>query len=305
VADIEPAPERISPVAPADGWVATASAGGGPFTSHVTWRLPEGREAVWESRIARKRGAITLRDRSGRAELARATAATARRLTRLNLVAATAFTVGGLLFVAGASVAQLGSGDPATCASIYFAGGIFFSTGGYASLLQAINAPRQVGPDGTLESGSWRWWSYEPERIDWLSAFVLFVGTLAFGISLIDSFLEGLTTHQENRLIWAPEMMGCLLFLISGHLAWTEVCHRARPCWRKRDLAWSIVAVNQLGSVLFFVAGLAGFIRPATSSAAYVAIANWGTLLGAFCFAVGGVLQAFERPAKHTSADGV
>jgi hypothetical protein len=252
--------------------------------------------------MARKRGAVRVRDGSGRTELSTAAEASTRRLARLNLVAAAAFTVGGLLFVAGAAVAQLGSGDPATCASIYFAGGIFFSTGGYASLLQEINAPRQVDHDGTLKSRNWRWWSYEPERIGWLSTFVLFVGTLAFGISLIDSFLEGLTTQQENRLIWSPEMVGCLLFLISGHLAWTEVCHRARPCWRRRDLAWSIVAINQLGSVLFFIAGLAGFIRPATGSAAYVGIANWGTLAGAFCFAVGGVLQAFERPATGSAA---
>jgi hypothetical protein len=257
---------------------------------------------VWESRIARKRGVIRLRNRSGTAELSIGTAATARRLARLNLVAATSFTVGGLLFVAGAAVAQLGSGDPATCASIYFLGGIFFSTGGYASFLQEINGPRHVDPDGTLESRDWRWWSYEPERIGWVSTFVLFVGTLAFGISLVDSFLEGLTTQQENRLIWAPEMVGCLLFLLSGHLAWTEVCHRARPCFRRRDLAWSIVAINQFGSVLFFVAGLAGFIKPATSSAAYVGIANWGTLTGALCFAIGGVLQAFERPARAPGA---
>ena len=37
----------------------------------------------------------------------------------------------------------------------------------------------------------WSWWSYEPGRLAWLSAFVLFAGTLAFGISLVDSFIRG------------------------------------------------------------------------------------------------------------------
>ncbi len=274
----------------------TGRAGAGPFTSHVTWRLRDGVEAVWDSRAARRRGAIKLRDSSGHSRFTTPPAITAKRLTRLNVVASVAFAIGGTLFALGAAVAQFGSGDPATCATIYLLGGVFFTTGGYASVLQAVNAPRRFGA-GADEPEPWRWWSYEPNQIGWLSPFVLFVGTLAFGISLIDSFLQGLTTHQENRLIWSPEMVGCVLFLVSGHLAWAEVCHRTRPCFRRRDLAWSIVAINQLGSVLFFIGGLAAFIRPETSSAVDLAVANWGTLTGAVCFAVAGVLQAFERPA--------
>jgi hypothetical protein len=65
-------------------------------------------------------------------------------------VAAVAFTLGGSLFALGAAEAQLGSGDAAASASIYFAGGLFFNTGGYASLLSAINAPQEVGRDGAL-----------------------------------------------------------------------------------------------------------------------------------------------------------
>jgi hypothetical protein len=58
----------------------------------------------------------------------------------------------------------------------------------------------------------------------------------------------GLTTQQESRLIWAPEVKGCVLFLISGHLAMTEICDRFRLCLQCRDLGWSIVAINQIGS---------------------------------------------------------
>jgi hypothetical protein len=211
------------------------------------------------------------------------------RLRRVNMVAAVAFVVGGSLFALGAGIAQFSSGNPTAAASVYFAGGIFFSTGGYASLLGAVNASRSAD--------RWRWWSYEPRRIDWLSTFVLFAGTLAFGVSLMTAFLKGLTTHQENRLIWSPEIIGCILFLISGHLAMTEICHRSRPCLRPRDLGWAIVAINQAGSILFMVSALAAFTRPVTGSEVNVDIANWGTLTGALCFAIGGVMQAFETPA--------
>ena len=288
---------QSNPVEAAPEWTPDRAQGGGPFTSRLTWSLPAGGHATWESRVARKRGAIAVRDdQDGSVGIPSVPGAIAKRLRRVNWVAAGAFTVGGSLFTLGAAESQLGSGDAATAASIYFGGGLFFSTGGYASLLGAINAPRSLDATGAPVAGRWRWWSYEPHRIDWLSTFVLFVGTLAFGVSLIHSFLTGLTTQQVNRMIWTPEMIGCVMFLVSGHLGMVEICHRSRPCLRRRDLAWWIVAVNQVGSILFMIAALAAFTRPATGSEVNVTIANWGTLTGALCFAVGGILQAFERP---------
>ncbi|HEY3477662.1 MAG TPA: hypothetical protein VGL02_02080 [Streptomyces sp.] len=271
--------------------------GAGPFTTRLTWHPPGGGTAVWESRLARRRGLLAVHPPG--AATARRTSAdgtAVARLRRLNAIAATAFVIGGALFAAGAGVAQFGSGDATTCASIYFAGGLFFNTGGYVSLLQVVNAPRHVpGGEGTLVTPRWRWWSYEPHRVDWLSAFVLFTGTLVFAVDLLDSFLQGLNVQQVNRLIWAPDVVGCALFLISGHLALAEICH-GRPCFRRRDLGWWIVAVNQLGSVLFMVSALAAYTRPATGSLVNADIANWGTFVGALCFSLGGVLQYAERP---------
>ncbi|MGW4897491.1 hypothetical protein ACWEQL_35360 [Kitasatospora sp. NPDC004240] len=271
--------------------------GAGPFTTRLTWRPPGGGTAVWESRLARRRGLIAVHPPGARTgHHASADEVALRRLRRLNAVAATAFIIGGALFAAGAGVAQFGSGDATTCASIYFAGGLFFNTGGYVSLLQVINAPRHVpGGEGRLVTHRWRWWSYEPKRVDWLSASVLFAGTLVFAVNLLDSFLQGLSVQQVNRLIWAPDVIGCVLFLISGHLAFVEICH-GRPCFCRRSLGWWIVAVNQLGSVLFMISALAAFTRPSTGSLVNADIANWGTLTGALCFSLGGVLQHFERP---------
>lgn len=252
---------------------------------------------MWESRLARRRGVIAVREPG--APSSRRTSAdevALSRLRRLNAIAATAFVIGGALFASGAGVAQFGSGDATTCASIYFAGGLFFNTGGYVSLLQVINAPRHVpGGEGRLVTHGWRWWSYEPTRVDWLSTFVLFAGTVVFAVDLLDSFLQGLSVQQTNRLIWAPDVIGCVLFLASGHLAFVEICH-GRLCVRRRSLGWWIVAVNQFGSVLFMVSALAAYTRPATGSLVNAAIADWATLVGASCFSLGGLLQLGERP---------
>ncbi|MFI9770243.1 hypothetical protein ACIHJG_25725 [Streptomyces sp. NPDC052415] len=271
--------------------------GAGPFTTRLTWDPPGGGTAVWESRLARRCGVIAVRVHgAAAAERISADAVAVTRLRRLNAIAAISFVVGGALFAAGAAIAQFGSGDATVCASIYFAGGLFFNTGGYVSLLQVINAPRhEGGGQGRLVTGRWRWWSYEPMRVDWLSAFVLFAGTLVFAVDLLDSFLQGLNIHQVNRLIWVPNVIGCALFLISGHLGFVEICH-GRPCLRLRDLGWRIVAVNQLGSALFMVSALAAYTRPATDSLVNADIANWGTLAGAVCFSLAGLLQLGEHP---------
>ena len=54
---------------------------------------------------------------------------------------------------------------------------------------------------------------------------------------------------------------------------------------------------NRRLGVTVLIAGLAAFTRPATSHSLDVALVNWGTFAGAVCFAIGGVIQAFDTPA--------
>ena len=126
---------------------------------------------------------------------------------------------------------------------------------------------------------------------------MLFVGTLLFAVSLVAAFAEGLTPRQSNGWIWLPDILGCLCFLVSGHLAMLDV-GEGRVRIRPALTGWWVVAVNQAGSVLFFLAGIAAFTRPATSHELDVGLVNWGTFAGAVCFAVGGVVQAFDTPTS-------
>jgi len=190
-----------------------------------------------------------------------------------NLLAAVSFFIGGSLFALGALFAQLDVGSLVTVNVTYLVGGFFFSLGGYVSILLA----------------------QPPHERPWRSALVLFVGTLLFAVSLVAAFASGLTPRQSNGWIWLPDILGCVCFLVSGHLALLEV-GEGRIRIRPRVMDWWVVAVNQLGSVLFFLAGLAAFTRPATSQAIDVGLVNWGTFTGAALFAVGGVIQAFDTP---------
>jgi hypothetical protein len=207
--------------------------------------------------------------------------------------------VGGSLFAIGAALAQADVGGPRLAAVVYMVGGVFFSTGGYASVLLAINAPHRRR-DGTWAEGPWRWWAREPTNFDYLAAVVLFAGTLVFAVNLVDSLVGPLTPTQQDRLIWNPDIIGCLLFLISGHLAMVDICGSWLP-WRTggtlrgEGLGWWIVVANQVGSVLFMVAAVASFVR-ADGDLIAVGIANWGTLGGALCFAGAGAAQFREAP---------
>ncbi len=193
---------------------------------------------------------------------------------RLNAIAATAFVIGGLLFALGAALAQADIGEPRLIAGVYLAGGAFFSTGGFASVRLSRGRP----------------------PLEQLSALVLFVGTLVFAVNLLDSLIGDLSPAQYDRLVWSPDMVGCALFLVSGHLAMVQISGTWLPCWRPHDPGWRIVAVNQLGSVLFIASAVASLVR-AEGDMIAVGIANWGTLTGALCFAVAGAMQEFQRPA--------
>jgi len=203
----------------------------------------------------------------------------ARRVSRANSLAGASFTLGGSLFAAGAFLAANGA-EIVTVNVTYLIGGLFFSIGGWLSIV--ASKVRTLG----------RW-----------SALVLFVGTLLFAVSLVAAFAEGFTPRQSNTWIWFPDMAGCVCFLVAGHLAMLDIGHgRVRILPRERD--WWITVVNQLGSVLFILAGLAAYVRPATSEPVNVGLVNWGTFAGAVCFAVAGIVQVRSSSADAPGVTG-
>lgn len=203
----------------------------------------------------------------------------ARRANLDNFLAGASFTVGGSLFAVGAFLAQTGA-ELLAVNLTYLIGGFFFSLGGWLSILATAAGSRARS-----------------------SALVLFVGTLLFAVSLVAAFAEGFTPRQSDTWIWFPDMLGCVCFLLSGHLAMLDIGHgRVRILPGERD--WWIAAVNQVGSVLFLLAGLAAFVRPATSEPVNVGLVNWGTFAGAVCFAVAGIMQMRVVPARSGTTTG-
>lgn len=247
-----------------------------------------------DRRAIRRRGILREIGQEIAAARAQAEADHLVRLRRVNRVGATAFAIGGALFALAAGLAEAGVGSSSLPGAIYLVGGSFFSLGGYASIAQASNTAVQRGQG--LAAERWRWWRWSWDNLGWLSAVTLFVGTLFFAVSLVDALVVESDPRVVDRLVWSPEMIGCLLFLLSGQIAIAEIGGgRLVPGWQPRDLGWWVVVVNQVGSVLFLVAGVAGYVHTDGDEVA-AGLANLGTLTGALCFAIAGVLQEYEAP---------
>jgi YrhK-like protein len=99
------------------------------------------------------------------------------------------------------------------------------------------------------------------------------VGTLLFNISTFDAMQDGVSTQQENRLVWTPDVVGSACFLVSGALAYRVAAGPGlRPA--RLDREWTMAAVNLVGCVLFGVSAVASYVVPSRGSILDLAAAN-------------------------------
>jgi YrhK-like protein len=259
----------------------------GPFTTHVTYEKPDGAGATWSSRAHRKH-ASKLSRRAGR----RGSMWWAPR--RASWWIGSLFAIGSACFVVGPFPGYLSLVGSAADGITFFVGSIFFTAAAALQYVEAANADRS--PDGAGHRRL-RLITFEPRRIDWWATAVQLVGTLLFNVSTFDALSSALDTAREDRLVWAPDAFGSAAFLISGFLAYAEVCGSA-ACRPRRTLEWWIAAVNLAGCVLFGVSAVASYIVPSTGSILDLAGSNFTTALGALCFLAGSLLLLRESAAE-------
>jgi hypothetical protein len=163
------------------------------------------------------------------------------------------FAIGSLCFLVGPfpGYAQLVGAE--ADAITFFVGSIFFTAGG---ALQTSLAWHEPGSDA--------WWT----------AVIQSVGTLCFNVSTYLALDTALSNPDYDRLVWRPDAVGSVCFLVSGAIAYRA----ARP-----EDGWEPL-VNLLGCVFFGVSAVAGYVVPSQGSTIDLAAANWNTALGAACF---------------------
>jgi hypothetical protein len=207
------------------------------------------------------------------------------------------FAIGSICFAVGALPGYVGWVGSEADAVTFFVGSIFFTTAAYLQYLQTLNAPRALrrgttGPgDGRL-----RFWTWEPARIDWSASTVQLVGTVFFNVTTLAAIDTTLDATQAHRLVWVPDMVGSICFLVASGLAWFEVSH-GWWSWDVGSIAWKIAALNLTGSIAFGVSAVASKIVPTTGEPRNILLVNLGTAVGGLCFLAGALLLFPERTA--------
>jgi hypothetical protein len=261
------------------GWTPVARRSVGPFTTHVTYRKPDGSTTEWSSRVQRKHASLL--SRAGPQQ---------RRVwwapRRASWWIGVLFAVGSTCFLVAPFPGFEQLVGSAVDAVVFFVGSIFFTSAAALQCLETFNADR--APDGGGHGGL-RAAAFEPRRIDWWSSVVQLVGTILFNVSTFRALQTDFGDTSYDRLVWRPDAVGSACFLAAGCLAYVEVsgtiAGRAR-----RGLEWKIAAVNLVGCIAFALAAIGGYVVPSTGSVLDLAGANFFTAFGALCFLVGAVL---------------
>ncbi len=271
------------------GWEHLRARGPGPFVTSEVLRAPDGTEVKWGSRAHRKLRAL------------RAGESVWWRPRTRGWWMSVLFSIGSTCFLVAALASQWATVPRGGIGITFFVGSIFFTSASYLQYSETVNVDRSVGPDA--RRARWRPASWEPRRIDWLSAAVQFVGTLFFNVTTFTAMKHGLTTKQTNARVWGPDAIGSVCFLISSELAYAEVCHRW-VCFRNRTLSWWIVALNMLGSVAFGAAAIASWVEPSSGLPVSARISNGGTALGGLCFLIAAIALMPEAAAEENTGSG-
>ncbi|MDX6326520.1 MAG: hypothetical protein QOK15_2874 [Nocardioidaceae bacterium] len=189
------------------------------------------------------------------------------------------FTVGSCCFVIGPVPLYAHAVGGHIDALTFFVGSLFFTVAGYLTFVQVVR------------EGGHAWFGWMPRTLGFWAAGIQLVGTLYFNVTTFAGLLD-VPTDLSNRVIWRPDAIGSVCFVVASAIAFAEAGHRWWS-WRPGERDWHITALNLWGSIFFGLSAIGAHYDP-SGSISHVQLANGGTFLGAVCFLAGSVLMIGE-----------
>ncbi len=217
---------------------------------------------------------------------------------KLNWWIGSVFALGSLLFLIGSwlsldpALAQQVSMSTTGVNRVFFLGSIPFTSAAYLQLFQAANAGRPA-PWKETSRKRIHWFGWEPMEIGWLSCALQFPGTILFNVNTFNGINANLNWIGQDWLTWTPNLLGSILFLSSGYLAFIETCH-SHWAWNPESLSWWVTFSNLLGCAGFMLAALTSPVLPGSTGPVFPIISLIFTLLGALGFLIGSLLMLPE-----------
>jgi hypothetical protein len=185
---------------------------------------------------------------------------------------------------------------------VYFIGSFFFTGAAYLQWLQALNSP--LLDEDSLSNNSarpeFRFWGFRNRDLGYLASAVQLLGTIFFNFNTGGALIDSLDSNAYDTIVWIPNFLGSICFLVASQLAVMEFSHSAFS-FQPKQVSWWIVAVNMLGSVLFMVSASVSFMSP-SDVFDIPWLANTGTFGGAICFFAAAYLlipEFFEKDEQQ------
>jgi len=281
-----------------------------PFVTRRVFELADGTRRTWNSRHHRKN--LLLREAAAAERIGSVLLRCLWMPEQLNWWIGTIFAMGALLFALASALslspdlAHTVSFDSIAINTMFFAGSIPFTTAAYLQLFQAANADTRKGSgleatnltsrralSGATRRGALpSLFGWRPHDVGWLSCALQFIGTVLFNFNTFDSMIPTLNWFQQDLLVWVPNIIGSILFLASGYLAFIETCH-SHWAWQPTSISWWVVFANLLGCVGFMVSAICAVSLPTATTEAST-VATMFTLLGAIGFLAGSLIMLTE-----------
>ncbi len=251
----------------------------GPFTTSMVLRRPDGVEVLFTAWRHRKGDGMV-------------EATAAERIgdipwwapQRRNWWIAILFMIGSLCFALG-SLPPFASVVGEAVVWVFFLGSVFFTSAAYLQYFEASNE----GDDIRGAARTRRALGLRLTSLGWWAASSQLLGTLWFNLTTFAGTRTGLDLGQQEALVWAPDALGSILFLVASAFAILETSDglsRGRRPSLESIIAW----INMAGSIAFGISAIAAFIDPANGELLNVAVAGTFTFLGAMLFFVGALL---------------
>jgi hypothetical protein len=195
------------------------------------------------------------------------------------------FMIGSSLFAIGTApgFATLCGADASNL--LCFMGSWFFSSAGLIQLL--LSKPART-----------RTWQIPAAGAECLSSAIQFFGTLNFNLST-GAALWAERVPDRRHLMWGPDVVGSVAFLVSGALGVTAVALAVGFVGLK-SRRWLAASTSMIGSIAFGASAVGAFVTK-TGTTEDARLAQLGTFVGALCFLIAAYLRL---PRRSDARDG-
>jgi len=188
---------------------------------------------------------------------------------------ASTFIVGSVLFGLGAAFPLIPNFPVEIINVVYLAGSSLYLIG---AVIQAVQG-RKMAINDRDDPAATRRFADRNSRGAIIQAF----GAVLFQTSMTGTLIRSLSTMQQESVIWAPDLVGAVCFVIASTVFFT-LRYPIQQRQDNRQSARFLALLNIIGSAFFVLSAVGAYIVPLTDQTLYPQIANIGTFVGAIFF---------------------